>query len=131
MSVAYAAALARWRRSLELLARMPPEITANLINARLLADVAWLVRAEQNTAVQLRVVIVWAAAEPETLLTRELARDLADTVPGGRPMLAVVNLRSGIAASVVREQLAGAHAVIFVAGYYDLAGDEPDKEAAE
>src|ERR1700722_10939168 len=112
MSVSSATALARWQRSLELLAKMPPEITANLINARLLADVAWLMQPDKDTPVELRVVVVWSAAAPEAALAGELAR----SSPGARLKLTVVSVRSPTPAGVVREQLAGAHAVVIVAG---------------
>jgi hypothetical protein len=130
MSAGQTAALARWQRSLELLASMPPEITANMVNDRLLASVARLLRPDEDIAVELRVMILWAVGDPEARLIGELAGQLAGSVPGARPELVVVSLPSRAPGTVVREQLAGAHAVVVVAGFYDLVSAEPAAEAA-
>ena len=63
MSAGYAEALGRWRQTLELLARMPPEITENLVNDRMLADVAACYAQTPDQAVELRVVLLWAAGD--------------------------------------------------------------------
>lgn len=131
MSARPQAALARWQRSLQLLAAMPPEITANEINDRLLADVARLVRPDPAAAVELRVVILWAVNDPEAGLVDQLAGELYGSVPGASPVLSVLTLPSATPGSLVREELAGAHAVVVAAGYYDLVLAEPPAAAGE
>jgi hypothetical protein len=122
--------LARWQSSLELFAAMPPAITANLVNARLLTDVARVITPDA-APVQLRVLILWAARHPVAPLDGELARALANSVPGAEPVLTGVSLPTDTPAAVVREQVAGAHAVVVGTGYYDLIGTEGGKRAAQ
>jgi hypothetical protein len=130
MSAPNAATLARWLASLELLAKMPPAITANLVNPQLLADVA-LVLNPGADPVDLRVLILWAAGHPAARLVGELAHTLNDSVPGARPVLSVIDLPSGPPVHVVREQLGGAHALVLAVGYYELAGGRPSGLAME
>jgi len=129
MSAGYAVALGRWRHSIELLARMPPEITENLVNDVTLADVAAVLSPDR--AVELRVVLLWAAAEPEDGLAGELAHQLYGSVPGALPRLSVVRLEPTTPNAQLREQVARAHAVIIAVGYYDLVSEEPATDAAE
>ena len=129
MSADPAALLKRWQSALDLLARMPPSITADLINARLLADVARLVTPEESP-IELRVLLLWAAPHPSSRLAGRLTEALAGSVPGARLVLAEVSLPTDLPAAVVREQLAGAHSVVIATGYYDLVGAERGKVSA-
>lgn len=129
MNVGYAEALGRWQRSLELLARMPPDITENLVNDLMLADVAAVLSPDPDQAVELRVVLLWAVGGAETGLADELAGQLHGSVPRARPVLSVVSLEQTTPAAQLREQLARAHAVVIVVGYYDLVSEEPAADA--
>lgn len=130
MSADYAEALGRWQRSLELLARMPPEITENLVNDLMLADVAAVLSPDTDQAVELRVVLLWAVDNQEAGLAEELADQLYGSVPRARPVLSVVRLEPTTPTAQLREQLARAHAVVIVVGYYDLVSEELAAEAA-
>ena len=123
MSADPAAVLARWQPALELIASMPVAITADLVNARLLADVSRLVTPEESP-VELRVLLLRVAPHQSSGLAGRLADRLAGSVLGACPVLAEVRLPTDLPAAVVREQVAGAHAVVIAVGYYELVGAE-------
>jgi len=130
MSATDAASLAPWLASLELLAKMPPAITANLVNPQLLADVARVLNPDAGS-VDLRVLVLWAADYPATRLADELSDAFEDSVPGARPVLSVIDLPSGPPVDMVRERLGDAHALVLAAGYYELASDRPSAHSME
>jgi hypothetical protein len=130
MTVSHGTALARWQTSLERLAELPPAITANLVNTRLLADVARVLD-PGSVPVELRVVVLWAAEYSSARVADELARMLNGSVPGARPVLIVFSLPADAPPDMLREQLAGAHAVIAVTAYEELVSTQPDPRGAE